>query len=298
MDKYYKEIKQKLVDDEIYAKTKDYSKERHKVITYFETGKLLFEAGSKYGESIINNYSKKLVDEIGKKYNYRTLYRMRSFYKVFNNEKLTPLVSKLSWSHYIQLLSLNDIDEIIYYIRQSVKLHLSKNDLISKIKKKEYERLDNKTKEKLKNNIEEIVVSDLVKNPILIRNDYDYTDILEKLLKHLILEDMDNFLKELGDGFSYIGNEYKIKIGERYNFIDILLYNYIYNCFIVVELKVTELKSEYIGQITKYMNYIDKHVKTITQNKTIGIIICKKDNKFIMEYCSDDRIFTRVYEII
>ena len=298
MDKYYKEIKQKLVDDEIYAKTKDYSKERHKVITYFETGKLLFEAGSKYGESIINNYSKKLVDEIGKKYNYRTLYRMRSFYKVFNNEKLTPLVSKLSWSHYIQLLSLNDIDEIIYYIRQSVKLHLSKNDLISKIKNKEYERLDNKTKEKLKENNDEIVVSDLVKNPILIRNDYDYTDISEKLLKHLILEDMDNFLKELGDGFSYIGNEYKIKIGERYNFIDILLYNYIYNCFIVVELKVTELKSEYIGQITKYMNYIDKHVKTITQNKTIGIIICKKDNKFIMEYCSDDRIFTRVYELI
>lgn len=81
MDKYYKEIKQKLVDDEIYAKTKDYSKERHKVITYFEIGKLLFEAGSKYGESIINNYSKKLVDEIGKKYNYRTLYRMRSFIK-------------------------------------------------------------------------------------------------------------------------------------------------------------------------------------------------------------------------
>ena len=298
MDKYYKEIKQKLVDDEIYAKTKDYSKERHKVITYFETGKLLFEAGSKYGESIINNYSKKLVDEIGKKYNYRTLYRMRSFYKVFNNEKLTPLVSKLSWSHYIQLLSLNDIDEIIYYIRQSVKLHLSKNDLISKIKNKEYERLDNKTKEKLKNNIEEIVVSDLVKNPILIRNSYDYTDISEKLLKQLILEDMDNFLKELGNGFSYIGNEYKIKIGDRYNYIDILLYNYIYNCFIVVELKVTELKSEYIGQITKYMNYIDKHVKTIIQNKTIGIIICRKDNKFIMEYCSDDRILSRVYELI
>ena len=298
MDKYYKEIKQKLVDDEIYAKTKDYSKERHKVITYFETGKLLFEAGSKYGESIINNYSKKLVDEIGKKYNYRTLYRMRGFYKAFNNEKLTPLVSKLSWSHYIQLLSLNDIDEIIYYIRQSVKLHLSKNDLISKIKNKEYERLDNKTKEKLKENNDEIVVSDLVKNPILIRNSHDYTDISEKLLKQLILEDMDNFLKELGDGFSYIGNEYKIKIGERYNLIDILLYNYIYNCFIVVELKVTEIKSEYIGQITKYMNYIDKHVKTITQNKTIGIIICKKDNKFVMEYCSDDRIISRVYELI
>ena len=276
MDKYYKEIKQKLVDDEIYAKTKDYSKERHKVITYFETGKLLYEAGNEYGKYIIENYSKKLVNEVGKKYNKRTLFRMRQFYKMFCNEKVSLLGTQLTWSHYRELLPLKNMDAVLYYINQSIKLHLSRDELKIKIKNKEYERLDNKTKEKLKNNIEEIVVSDLVKNPILIRNSYDYTDISEKLLKQLILEDMDNFLKELGDGFSYIGIEYKIKIGERYNYIDILLYNYIYNCFIVVELKVTEIKSEYIGQITKYINYIDKHVKTITQNKTIGIIICKK----------------------
>lgn len=102
------------------------------------------------------------------------------------------------------------------------------------------------------------------------------------MLKQLILEQVDDFLKELGSGFSYVGNEYKIKVGNRFNYIDILLYNIIYNCYVIIELKITELKKEYIGQIEIYMNYIDKNVKTISMNKTIGIIICKKDNKFVM----------------
>ena len=119
----------------------------------------------------------------------------------------------------------------------------------------------------------------------------------EKVLKQLILEDLDNFLNELGEDFCYRGNEYKIKIGDRYNYIDLLLYNIKYNCYIVVELKVTELKKEHIGQIQTYMNYIDKNIKNINQEKTIGIIICKKDNEFIMEYCSDERIFRTIYEV-
>ena len=106
---------------------------------------------------------------------------------------------------------------------------------------------------------------------------------------------MDNFLTELGDGFCYIKSEYKIKLGDRYNYIDLLLFNYIYNCFVIVELKVTELRKEHIGQINLYMNYIDKNIKNIYQDKTIGIIICKRDNKFVMEYCSDDRIYRTTY---
>ena len=108
---------------------------------------------------------------------------------------------------------------------------------------------------------------------------------------------MENFLVELGNGFSFIKSEYKIKIGNNYNYIDLLLFNYIYNCFIVIELKVTELKKEHIGQIETYMNYIDKNLKTINQDKTIGVIITKKDNKFIMEYCSDKRILNTTYEL-
>ena len=125
-----------------------------------------------------------------------------------------------------------------------------------------------------------------------------YNEISEKVLQKLILEDIPSFLDELGNGFTFVKNEYKIKVGDRYNYIDLLLYNYEFNCFVVVELKVTELKKEHIGQIEFYMNYIDKNLKNINQNKTIGIIICKKENKYVIEYCSDDRIISREYELV
>lgn len=101
---YYNEIKNKLIDNEVYTIVKDYSKERHKVITYFEIGKLLNEAGGKYGDNIIDEYSKKLVVEVGKKYNRRTLFRMKQFYKIFSNEKVSRLATQLSWSHWYEML--------------------------------------------------------------------------------------------------------------------------------------------------------------------------------------------------
>ena len=294
---YYNEIKQKLIDNEIYQRVKDYSKERNKVITYFEIGKLLYKAGSVYGENIILKYSEKLMKEVNKNYNYRTLYRMRKLYEVFQNENLTTLLSNLTWSHYIQLLSIKDYNKIYYYIKVSSIENLSVRELCNRIKNKEYERLDESTKLKLLND-EDNKVSDFVKNPILIKNSYNYINISEKILKKLILEDLDSFMRELGNSFSYIGNEYKIKLGNNYNYIDLLLYNIKYKCYVVIELKVTELKKEYLGQIQTYMNYIDKNLKTIEEDKTIGIIICKKDNHFIMEYCSDKRILSREYNFI
>ena len=300
MDKYYKEIKDKLIDEEVYSKAKDYSKERHKVVAYYETGKLLLEAGSKYGDSIIENYSKKLVNEVGKKYSARTLRRMRQFYEIFSNfENWSPSGTNLNWSHYRELLPLKEHDKIRYYIKVCLENSLSKTKLHERIKNKEYERLDDKTKEKIINN-DDLDLIDTVKNPILIKNSYniDIDNISEKFLQRLILEDISGFMNELGDGFCFIKEEYPIKIGDRYNYIDLLLFNIKYNCYVVVELKVTELKKEHIGQISVYMNYIDKHVKRTIQNKTIGIIIAKENNEFVMSYCSDPRITSRVYELI
>ena len=291
---YYKEIKHELINNEITKRIKDYSKNRSDLNTYYNVGKLLSDAGKHYGEGIIKEYSKRLTTELGKGYGERTLKYMRRFYLF---QKRQPLVAQLTWSHYIELLSLKDINEINYYIKITISQNLSKRQLRERIKNKEYERLDEKTKEKLINK-EEPKVNDLIKNPILIKNIYDYKEVSEKTLQKLILEDMENFLIELGEGFTFIKSEYKIKLGDRYNYIDLLLFNYIYNCFIVIELKVTELKKEHIGQIETYMNYIDKNIRRVEQDKTIGIIICKKDNKFIMEYCSDDRIFQRVYELV
>ncbi|MBQ2639878.1 MAG: DUF1016 family protein [Bacilli bacterium] len=294
---YYNEIKEKLIDNEIYSRVKDYSKERNRVITYFEIGRLLNEAGSKYGESIINKYSEKLVKEVGKKYNRRTLFRMKQFYNVFSNEKVSPMGTQLTWSHYRALLSIKDYNKINYYINQVEKRNLSKRELEYIIKSKEYERLPNDTKSKLISN-KESNITDFVKNPILIKNSNNYENISEKQLQTLILEDIPYFLEELGSGYSFIKNEYKIKLGNRNNYIDLLLYNIKYKCYVVVELKVVELKKEHTGQIMAYMNYIDENIKDIDDNKTVGIIICREDNKYVIKYCSDDRIISRNYELV
>ena len=169
---YYNEIKNKIIDNEVYSRVKDYSKERHKVITYFEIGKLLNEAGGKYGDNIIDEYSKKLVIEVGKKYNRRTLFRMKQFYNLFNNEKVSTLWTQLTWSH-IRLLFNLDYDSINYYIQVVTNNHISVRELEYKLKSNEFERLPLSTKTKLIK--EEIVeLKDIVPNPIFIKNDHKY----------------------------------------------------------------------------------------------------------------------------
>ena len=252
------------------------------------------EDKAKYGNALIKEYSEKLTNEIGRGYTFSALSRMRQFYLL--SEKIATLSQQLTWSHYCELLVFDNVDEINYYIKQTEIYNLSVRELREKIKSKEYQRLDDNTKLKLINK-EETVVSDFIKNPIVIRNKYniDKESITEKILQRLILEDIPSFLKELGEGFTFVENEYKIKIGNTYNYIDILLFNYIYNCFVVIELKVTELKKEHIGQIQIYMNYVDKNIKTINQDKTIGVIICKKDNGYYIEYSSDSRIIKNIF---
>ena len=291
---YYEEIKNKLIDNETYERVKDYSKERHRVITYYEIGKLLNEAGGKYGANIIKQYSKKLVIEVGTKYNERTLRRMRQLYLLFKKQKWSPLATKLSWSHYSEVLSIKDEDKLMYYINACISKNLSKMELREKIKSKEYERLPDETKNKIIKE-EKLEVKDLVPNPILIKNKNNIEIVTEKVLHNLILEDIPSFMKELGNGYSFIDDEYKIKIGDTYHKIDLLLFNIKYNAYVVVELKVSEFKVEYISQVQKYMNYIDKNVKEISNNNTIGILICKRENKYVIEYCSDERIVVRKY---
>ena len=293
---YYDEIKNELINNEVTKKVKDYSKNKSDLTTYYNVGKLLAEAGKHYGEGIIKEYSKKLTDDIGKKYTKSSLYNMLKFYGFMKNTKFQTLSGKLTWSHYCELLSIDSIDKVNYYIKIVEDENLTVRELRKRIKSNEYERLDEETKKKLKDK-EKLKVPDLVKNPIQIKNTSGNNEISEKVLQKLILEDIPSFLKELGSGFSFIDNEYKIKMGDRYNYIDLLLYNIKYKCYVVVELKVTELNSNHTGQIQKYMNYIDKNIKNIDDNKTVGII-CKKENKYVIEYCSDNRIIAREYELV
>ena len=291
---YYNEIKNELINNKINRKVKSYSINKSDLNTYYNVGKLLLDAGNQYGESIIKEYSLRLTEDLGPGYSQRNLRNMRKFYKV--SQKWQTLSAKLSWSHYCEILWFDD-NKFQYYIKITELNNLSIRQLRKRIKSNEYERLPEFTKNKLIEQKESNIV-DFVKNPILIKNSNNYNIFSEKVLQKLILEDIENFLDELGNGFTFIKSEYPIKLNDRYNYIDLLLYNIKYKCYVVVELKVTELKKKHTGQIMTYMNYIDKNVKTIDENNTVGIIICKQDNEYVIKYCSDDRIIAREYELV
>ena len=291
---YYNEIKNELINNEINRKVKNYSINKSDLNTYYNVGKLLLDAGNQYGENIIKEYSIKLTEEFGLGYSQRNLRNMRQFYKV--SQKWQTLSAKLSWSHYCEIIWFDD-DKFQYYIKITELNNISIRQLRKRIKSNEFERLPNSTKNKLLNQDKSDII-DFVKNPIMIKNSNKYDIFSEKVLQKLILEDIENFLDELGNGFTFIKSEYPIKLDDRYNYADLLLYNIKYRCYVVVELKITGLKKEHTGQIMTYMNYINKNIKTIDENDTVGIIICKQDNEYVIKYCSDDRIIAREYELI
>jgi len=292
---YYNEIKSELINNEINKKIKNYSINKSDLNTYYNVGKMLSEAGKQYGGGIIKEYSKRLTNDLGKGYTFTALTRMRKLFILL--EKLATVSQQLSYGHYVELLPYDDLNKVKYYIKIIEEQNLSIRQLRTRIKSNEYERLDVETKNKLITK-EEYNVTDFVKNPIIIRNSSNYKILSEKLLQKLILEDIESFMKELGNSFCFMGSEYKIRIGNNFNFMDLLLFNIEYNCYVVVELKITELKKEHIGQIQVYMNYIDENLRKINQDKTIGIIICKQDNKYVIKYCSDNRIIAREYELV
>jgi len=291
---YYNEIKETLIKNEIYKKTKDYSKNKSDLISYYEVGKLLIEAQggeerAKYGNKLIKEYSIKLTKELGKGYNVTSLKRMRQFYLII--QKGAPLAHQLTWSHYIELLPIKDIEKTKYYINMVGELSLSRMELRERIKSNEYERIG--YKEELSNP----KVNTLIKNPIIIKTNKITEKITEYAIHQFILEDMKGFLKQLGVGFAYFNDEVKIKIGNNYHYIDFLLFNIKFNCYVVVELKITKALPEHVGQIKKYINYVDKHIKELSNNDTVGVILCKDGNKIVMDYCTDPKIFTTTYEI-
>ena len=292
---YYNEIKSELLNNEVNRKVKNYSINKSDLDAYYNVGRMLCEAGNHYGEGIIKEYSKRLTYELGKGYSKRNLWLMLKFYEL--NEKVQTLSAQLSWSHYCELLSFENTDKINYYIELVKNNNLSVRQLREKIKSNEYERLPESTKNKSVEQ-KEFDIVDFIKNPILIKNSNKYDIFSEKVLQKLILEDIVSFMKELGTGFSFIDNEFKIKVGDSYNYIDLLLYNIKFRCYVVIELKVIKLNSNHTGQIQNYMNYIDKNVKGIDDDKTVGIIICKQNNQYVIDYCSDDRIIAREYELV
>ena len=299
---YYNEIKSILVDNAIGRKVREYKSNQKDLESYYNVGKLLVEAQggeerAKYGNGLIKEYSKRLTSELGKGYSVRSLTDMRTFYSFC--QKRQSLIAEfkfqnISWTCITKLLKLDDINAIFYYVKCIGKLNLTTRELDLKLKSKEYERLDSKIKEKLVKQ-EEISVKDKIPDPIVLEGLESKERLTEKIVQKWIDENPASFCKSLGGGYSYIESQYKIKIGSNYNYIDILLFNYISNSFVVVEIKVTELKKEHIGQIETYMNYVDVNLKKDFHNKTTGILLVRENNKWLIKYINNDVILVRNY---
>ena len=299
---YYDEIKNILVDNAIGRKVREYKSNQKDLESYYNVGKLLVEAQggeerAKYGNGLIKEYSKRLTSELGKGYSVRSLTDMRTFYSFC--QKRQSLIAEfkfqnVSWTCITKLLKLDDINAIFYYVKCIGKMNLTTRELDSKLKSKEYERLDNKIKEKLVKQ-EEVTVKDKIPDPIVLEGLESKERLTEKIVQKWIDENPASFCEALGEGYSYIKSQYKIKIGSNYNYIDVLLFNYISNSFVVVEIKVTELKKEHIGQIETYMNYVDANLKKEFHNKTTGILLVRENNKWLIKYINNNGIIVRNY---
>ena len=195
----------------------------------------------------------------------------------------------MTWNHYLKLLPLKNLNEINYYIDTTIRNNLSYRKLAERIKSNEYGRLSTETKERLLNK-EELSLIQSIPSPIVLTPNKSYEFYTEKILQEIIFENIEDFMHQLGGEYSFIGREYKLNIGDKKNYIDYLLYNYKMNCFCVVEIKAWEYKKSDYGQIKTYMNYVDEHLKNITQNNTIGIIITKSVNKLEAHYVKDNQV--------
>ena len=299
---YYNEIRSILIDNAIGRKVREYKSNQKDLESYYNVGKLLVEAQggeerAKYGNGLIKEYSKRLTSELGKGYSIQNLKNMRRFYLVVEKRQSLIVQFKslnISWTFIIKLLKLNDVNELLYYINCINKMNLTTRELDSKLKSKEYERLDSKIKEKLVKQ-EEVSVKDKIPDPIVLEG-LEYKERLtEKIVQKWIDENPTLFCKSLGEGYSYIESQYKIKIGSNYNYIDVLLFNTIDLNYVVVEIKVTELKKEHIGQIETYMNYVDANLKKEFHNKTTGILLVRENNKWLIKYINNNGIIVRNY---
>ena len=296
-ESYYQEIEHLIKRNEINKRARKINDENDTVTTYWNVGRLIVEAQggcerAKYGNELIKKWSIKLTELYGKGYNITNLKRFRQFYLVF--EKGATVWHHLSWSHYRRLLSIKDENKRNYYINLCIKNHLSERELTKELKANSYERLMNKP-----NKIDIMIptkysITTNMKNPIIIPVQSKITS--EHDLELSILANLDFFFKQLGEGFTYVGHQYKISNSKNNYYIDILLFNIKLNCYVVVELKLRSLKKEDKAQIEYYMKLVDEQVKEVHHNKTIGIIISKESDKLIVNFIKREDIIPISYE--
>ena len=297
-EQYYSEIEHLIKRNEIQKQARRLEETHTLVTTYWTIGKILVEAQggasrAKYGNELIKKWSKRLTELYGKGYDATNLRRFRQFYIAF--QKRGPLARTLTWSHYLCLLPIKDENKRNYYINLCIKNNLSKRELVKEIKSNSYERLVNKP-DKIDIIVpEKYSITTDMKNPIIIEVNKEIKT--ERDLELSILANLDLFFKQLGSGFAYIAHQYKIVENNHIYYIDILLFNIKLNCYTVLELKLRSLRKEDRSQIEFYMKLVDKHLKEAHHNKTIGIIITKESDKFIINFVESEDIIHLSYKL-
>jgi len=298
---YYDEVNSYVKKVEIGKAIRETNANMELVECYWNVGRLIVEAQggkekAKYGNELIKTWAEKLTEEYGKGYNYTNLSRFRQFYLDF--PIVAPLGQQLSWTIIRTILPIKDENKRNYYINLCIANNLSKRELEKEIKSNSYERLEYKP-DKI-----DIVVSTKVpaivnnfKNPILLElKDKEIKS--ESDLEKLIYSQLSYVFLQLGKGFTWVGNQYKVSDGNKNYFIDMLLYNVKYNCYVVVEIKCRKLKKEDKGQVEFYMNLVDNFVKEPSNNPTIGIIITKDQDKFVANFVRSEKLVPLTYKFV
>ena len=302
---YYKEVESLIKQNEINKGVRALQDNSETLYTYWNIGRLIVEAQggkkrAKYGAGLIKEWGLKLSEKYSRNYDKSNLSKMRKFYTTF--PIVDALRPQLTWTHYRYILPLKNANERKYYINQIILNNLSSRELQKEIKNKAFDRLSYADKENIKlideENTTPLTIEDMIKDPIILKIDKNTNEVNEKAIHKYIISLLENKFLELGTGFALVGHEYKIKIGASYNYIDLLFFNIKLNAYIVVEVKTKESKPQDIGQLEFYVNYIEKNIKESNNNKTIGILIIKKKNKFVIKYTTNTDIYVTTYMLV
>lgn len=313
-------------NDIFYSKVSDLLKESRKsiiktvnnimVVTYFEIGRLIIEEEqkgeekAKYGHNIITNLSSRLLSEFGKGFSVTNIKQMRSFFSIYSIQKGQTLSDqfKLSWSHYLKLMRIEDVNERKFYEIESIKNNWSLTELQRQYDSALYTRLT------LSRNTEKIL--ELSEKGLLIENPKDaikdpyilefiglpeHCSYSESEIEQCLIDKLENFLLELGSGFTFVARQKRITFDDKHFRIDLVFYNRIIRNFVLVDLKIGELKHQDIGQMQMYVNYFDREIKLPEENKTIGLILCQNKSESVVKYTlpeNNEQIFASKYQTI
>ncbi len=301
---YLKNIEELIVENEARKKASTLKDNSNTLLTYWNIGKLIVEAQggvkrAKYGDNLINEWGRKLSLKYGRGYDSSYLAKMRLFY--LNFPILDSVSPKLTWTHYRYILPIKNENERNYYINLVILNNLSVRELRKEIKNKAFDRLSYADK----NNIEIISdtnnttlsIKDMIKDPIILKSDKTINKIDEQAIHKYIISLLEDKFLELGTGFALIGHEYKIHIDNKTYKIDLLFFNVKLNAYVVVEVKIRKVKHTDIGQLNFYVNFVEDNIKEVSNNKTIGLLIVKENDKYIIKYTTSDDILVTTYAL-